>query len=209
MRTSTYPNMPYGNSAGHSLLRSIERMHTDMLEFKAEAEQEIRAVREEKEQEAKALREETERLIQEETERVTKTFREETEQLVREGIERVTKTLREEAERETKALKEELVLLRPLRETAVDIRRRFFAVFHRPRVPAPGDLTTISFGNRAAHSGDLITDVMLFRHQLIDCDETFKEIYGMDWRETDHLLGMFLGSSTPAMIISHSDIACF
>ena len=150
MRTSTHPDFAYGNSAGYSLLRSIERMHTEMLEFKAEAEQ-------------------------------------------------GTRSLREDTERETKALKDELMILRPLRETAVNIRRRFFATFRRDhdKLPTPGDTAIIQIGNHAAHKGDVITDVSLFRNHFMDCHSTFVEIYGLDWCEAYPLLGILLDCSTP------------
>lgn len=144
-RTSTRPNTTYANSAGRSLLRSIEKMQTEIRENKAH----------------------------------------------------------------TMALKEELKWLRPLRSTSIDIRSRFFAIFRRGGETDPDDPWIIKFGNEAAHSGDVETDVSLFRHNFLDFEETFKKVYGLDWGEAEGFLGMLLDSSTPVMIISLSDIACY
>jgi len=60
------------------------------------------------------------------------------------------------------ALQKELTILRPLQDTAVSIRDRFFATF----LPSPvstniGNPSLISVGKEKAHDGDVVTDVCL------------------------------------------------
>ncbi|PWW72888.1 hypothetical protein C7212DRAFT_366058 [Tuber magnatum] len=90
----------------------------------------------------------------------------------------------------TKALTEELVILRPLKDTAVDIRRRFFATYRRREHGMEDeDPPTINSGNLRAHAGDVCLDICLFKNHLIECDVTFSTLYGLSWLEAEPLLG--------------------
>ncbi|KAG0643724.1 hypothetical protein HOY80DRAFT_1133629 [Tuber brumale] len=72
------------------------------------------------------------------------------------------KDLRKESgcqKEELNRLRGEMTVLRPLRDNAICIRKRFFAI---------------------AHSGDVITDVYLLEKGYMHCFEAFKILYGMD-----------------------------
>ncbi|PUU72397.1 hypothetical protein B9Z19DRAFT_1137751 [Tuber borchii] len=171
-RTTTHPQIAYANSAGRSLLSTFENMYQEMQDFKAESEKVTGALQQEvvKLQDCKA-----------ESKKVTGVLQQEVVKL---------QEFKAKSEEQTIAHTQELVVLRPLRRTGVDIRRRFYATFRRPREPADGDPAIIIDGNRAAHSGDVITDVSLFRHGLLHDDdlETFQELYGLGWAEAESLL---------------------
>jgi gas vesicle protein len=85
----------------------------------------------------------------------------------------------------------ELMILRPLTDTAVDIRKRFFATYRRREQEMEDkDHSIINSGNRRAHAGDVCLDVCLFRNHLIeyDHDATFSTLYGLSWLEAESLL---------------------
>lgn len=86
--------------------------------------------------------------------------------------------------------REELMVLRPLRHVAVAIRKRFFSNFRSDNevggIGLPADNHA---GNRIAHRGDVITDVLLFKKGLIDDNDSFKPLYGMDWPAAEEFTG--------------------
>ncbi|PWW75293.1 hypothetical protein C7212DRAFT_322750 [Tuber magnatum] len=92
-------------------------------------------------------------------------------------------------QKKTEVLSEKVAILGPLKNTAVDIRKRFFATFRRKkRHLAMGDRSTIASGNNRAHARDVCTDVSLFRNKLICSGDTFTALYGLHWREAGDLL---------------------
>ncbi|KAG0644537.1 hypothetical protein HOY80DRAFT_740295 [Tuber brumale] len=93
--------------------------------------------------------------------------------------------------RSTKYLTEELMILRPLKENAVAIRRRFFATHRRSQDEMEhDDPLTIDSGNKSAHRGDVCLDVCLFKNRLIEYDDTFCTLYGLSWSDAEALLVM-------------------
>ena len=120
-----------------------------------------------------------------------------------------TKAGKEETEalkKETRTLTEEVTMLRPFKETAVDIRKRFFATFRRREGGQENeDPSTIDSGNQRAHAGDVCLDVCLFRHHLIECDDNFSTLYGLSWPEAEALLGMLCYSFRSPMTICISN----
>ncbi|KAG0123144.1 hypothetical protein HOY82DRAFT_575198 [Tuber indicum] len=91
---------------------------------------------------------------------------------------------------EMRVLTREVTILRPLKETAVDIRKRFFAAFERSQgAPEEEYGPSIDSGNKKAHAGDVFLDICLFRHQLLKCDESFLSLYGLSWYEAETLIG--------------------
>lgn len=65
---------------------------------------------------------------------------------------RTTKTT-QALEEQTRVLSEEVSILHPLKDTAVDIRKRFFDIFRRrERRSATGDPLSIRAGNGRAHT---------------------------------------------------------
>jgi len=92
-----------------------------------------------------------------------------------------------------KPLEAEVIMLRPLRKSAVGIRARFFATSRvHPGMGGIGRQTCIDDGNEIAHRGDVVTDICLLRHGLIECHTTFKYLYGMDWRVAMNLIGKLI-----------------
>lgn len=92
--------------------------------------------------------------------------------------------------RSTKCLTEELMILRPLKENAVAIRRRYFATYRRSQDEMEDDdPLTIDSGNKSAHRGDVCLDVCLFKKRLIEYDDTFSTLYGLSWSDAEALLG--------------------
>jgi len=91
------------------------------------------------------------------------------------------------------ALEAEVIMLRPLRKSAVGIRARLFAT---SRVHAGmggiGLQAFIDDGNEIAHRGDVVTDICLLRHGLIEYHTTFTYLYGMDWRAAMNLIGKLI-----------------
>lgn len=104
-----------------------------------------------------------------------------------------TRTLEEQIE----VLTQEANVLRPLRNIAVDIRKRFFATSRRgvEEERNPMDDITIDAGNRRAHEGDVITDVALFHNRLMTSFATFTRLYGLPWKDAEKLLGILINSS--------------
>ncbi|PWW72700.1 hypothetical protein C7212DRAFT_366292 [Tuber magnatum] len=95
----------------------------------------------------------------------------------------------EEKVNQLEALEAEVVMLRPLRKTTVEIRARFFAT---SRVQAGmrgiGLQASIDDGNEIAHGSDVVTDICLLKHGLIQYHQTFTHLYGMDWRAAMNLI---------------------
>lgn len=86
----------------------------------------------------------------------------------------------------------ELMMLRPLKDTTIDIRKRFFATHIRKKgEDEPEDTATIMSGNLRAHAGDVCLDASLFKNGLIEeYDDTFSSLYGLSWSTAESLLGM-------------------
>jgi hypothetical protein len=55
-----------------------------------------------------------------------------------------------------------------------------------------GSHSAIREGNDIAHSGDVITDICLFKNDLIKYDQTFATLYSLDWREAMDLIGTLI-----------------
>jgi len=91
------------------------------------------------------------------------------------------------------ALEAEVVMLRPLRKSAVGIRARFFEISQvRAGMGGIGLGTSIDDGNEIAHCSDLVTDICLLKHGLIQYHQTFTYLYGMDWRAAINLIGKMI-----------------
>ncbi|KAG0135396.1 hypothetical protein HOY82DRAFT_631473 [Tuber indicum] len=85
----------------------------------------------------------------------------------------------------------ELAVLRPLRDPAVGIRERFFLNYEKHQrsnrgSQCPEDLRTLA-GNNIAHGGDVITDIVLLRNNLIKFLRSFKALYGLFLHQADQL----------------------
>jgi len=99
----------------------------------------------------------------------------------------------------------EIMILRPLKDTAIDIRKRFFATYRR-RVDEmeAEDKPTIDDGNLRAHAGDVCLDVSLFKNHFIECEDTFSTLYGLSWLEAQSLFGMQSISFRPSFFLLQS-----
>jgi len=91
-------------------------------------------------------------------------------------------------------MEDQVAILRPLKGTAIAIRERFFATFLKSVASARGigNIDAIETGNKAAHEGDIITDIFLLESGLINYPTTFRRLYGFNLQETKGLLGMSL-----------------
>ena len=99
----------------------------------------------------------------------------------------------EEEVHQMRAYKDELTMLRPLRQATVDIRSRFFATSRdRVGMGGVGLRTSRDEGNKAAHAGDVVTDICLLKHNMIQYHQTFDHLYGMDWRTATELIGKLI-----------------
>jgi len=99
----------------------------------------------------------------------------------------------EEKVNRLEALEAEVVMLRPLRKTAVGIRARFFATSRvQARMGGIGLRPSIDDGNEIAHGSDVVTDICLLKHGLIQSHQTFTYLYGMDWRVAMNLIGKLI-----------------
>ena len=93
------------------------------------------------------------------------------------------------------AQEEELTMLRPLKDTAAGIRKRFFANFLEIGAQASGNIimanpAVIDIGNQIAHEGDVITDTCLIKNGIINYPGAFKRLYGVNWEKAGSLLSM-------------------
>ena len=87
--------------------------------------------------------------------------------------------------------KEKITVLWHLKDSAVAIRKRFFAVYSYKL--KPGQISkdpVIKEGNQVAHDGDVITDICLMENGLMDDKETFTALYGLKWERAKELSGM-------------------
>ncbi|KAG0644724.1 hypothetical protein HOY80DRAFT_1028136 [Tuber brumale] len=83
----------------------------------------------------------------------------------------------------------ELMISRPLQDTAVDIRGTFFATYHlRKDEIKDEDRVTIRSGKRRAPAGDVCLDVYLIKNHALACEDTFYTQYGLPWFEAQSLL---------------------
>jgi len=79
------------------------------------------------------------------------------------------------------ALKAEVVMLRPLRKSVVGIQARFFVTSQVwAGMGGIGLRTSIDDGNEIAHGSDVVTDICLLKHGLIQYHQTFTYLYGME-----------------------------
>ena len=86
----------------------------------------------------------------------------------------------------------EMAMLRRLKETAVDIRKRFFATSgRREELEENDDHLTIESGNKGVHAGDACLDISLFSNHIVKCDDSFATLYCLSWHEAESLRGMF------------------
>ncbi|CUS14262.1 unnamed protein product [Tuber aestivum] len=49
--------------------------------------------------------------------------------------------------------------------------------------------SSIREGNNIAHGRDVVTDICLLKNGLITYHQTFKYLYGLDWRTASELIG--------------------
>jgi len=87
----------------------------------------------------------------------------------------------------------ELMMLRPVKDTAIGICDRFFATFLKSKASGHiilGNHSVIEIGNQKAHEGDVETDICLLEHDMIRYPTTFRRLYGLAWAEAKSLLGM-------------------
>ncbi|KAG0643251.1 hypothetical protein HOY80DRAFT_1033698 [Tuber brumale] len=83
---------------------------------------------------------------------------------------------------ELRDLRKEVTVLRPLKDSAVAIRRRFYANFTKNKMSNNQvNTAVIEAGNVVAHCGDVVTDVCLHQSQLVCYNNTFKTLYGLPW----------------------------
>ena len=92
------------------------------------------------------------------------------------------------------AQEEELTMLRPLKDLAAGIRKRFFANFLEIGAQASGNIimansAVIDIGNQIAH-GDVITDTCLIKNGIINYAGAFQRLYGVNWEKAGSLLSM-------------------
>lgn len=107
-----------------------------------------------------------------------------------------TKELREESrsqKEEIRDLQGQVTVLRPLGSTAIGIRKRWFGVFcrHRRR-GGKTNQAVINYGNKLAHSGDIITDLYLLENNHMHYFHAFKILYGVNWHLAKTLVSMFI-----------------
>jgi len=94
-------------------------------------------------------------------------------------------------EKEGVTLKEKITVLWYLKDSAVAIRKRFFATYDRKQDQVQNSKDpAIGQGNKVAHDGDVITDVCLIENDLMDYKDTFTALYGLDWESAKELSGM-------------------
>jgi len=87
----------------------------------------------------------------------------------------------------------ELTMLRPVKDTAIGIRDRFFATILQSRAQGHiilGNDSVIQIGNQKAYEGDVETDICLLEHDMIRYPTAFRQLYGLTWTEAKSLLGM-------------------
>jgi len=222
MRIGDSPNQRtvYANGPGRSLLRSVLALQkkTEEQEEALMAETEARkaateafknALRSETEAHKDALMAETEarkaateahkNALRSETEARKKALRAATDahKMALRAATDAHKETTEGLENKIQTLTQELMILGPLRETAINIRERFYATYRRSqnemRVDDP---FIIDSGNRRAHAGDVNLDVLLFKNGLIAWEDTFQALYGISWVQAERLLGMRVYSPT-------------
>jgi len=229
IRNSVNPKTAYANPPAQSLLLSMVEMEDKILALQKKTADQDNALKEEREtrhetlkaqrqaQEAalKAEREareeavKAEREAREEAVKAEREAREEAVKAEREAREEAVKAEREIQQRATEALcriTKEVMMLRPLKTTAIDIRQRFFATFRRGQHSREvDDHLIIDCGNLQAHAGDVVLDVCLFRNHEICSEETFSILYGVSWLQAEQLLGMRVYSPTSTRLFCSSN----
>ena len=175
--------------------------------LKAEREAREEAVKAQRQAQEAALK--AEREAREEAVKAEREAREEAVKAEREAREEAVKAEREIQQRATEALcriTKEVMMLRPLKATAIDIRQRFFATFRRGQHSREvDDHLIIDCGNLQAHAGDVVLDVCLFKNHEICSEDTFSILYGVSWRQAEQLLGMRVYSPTSTRLFCSSN----
>ncbi|PUU77517.1 hypothetical protein B9Z19DRAFT_1108818 [Tuber borchii] len=96
-----------------------------------------------------------------------------------------------------RAIGEELTILSPLKPIAIGMREEFFETFLSGEsmgenvdesVSGIKDPSAIWIGDDIEPVADVITDVCMFKKGLIDDNESFTALYGLDWQAAKELI---------------------
>lgn len=91
------------------------------------------------------------------------------------------------------AIRDEITILRPLRDTAVGMRKEFFATFLRDQQSDTiGNPAAVREGDQIAHVGDVVTDICIIKNGLMDYKEAFRALYGLNWQMAQELIGTYI-----------------
>lgn len=89
-------------------------------------------------------------------------------------------------EEKVTALEDQAMILRALRDKAISTRVRFFS-------------SIIERGKYTPLSGDVVTDAFLLKNEIIGFGETFKILYGLEWKEATELISKLIDLIWPSL----------
>lgn len=101
-----------------------------------------------------------------------------------------TKTEIADLKTEVADLNAKINILAPESASYLAIRNRFFSTFRRDILGSTNskDRDAVPLGNKKAHAGDIITDRRLYENGTRFDDETFEDLYGIQWARV-HQIG--------------------
>jgi len=123
-----------------------------------------------------------------------------------------TRALREERRalgEELRSLEDEVTILSPLKVFAVRIRERFFTFQSGELVGEIEDPSEIWIGSDIVPAGDVITDVCMFKNELLHYNGMFTALYGLDWQAAQELIGTLLHFYRLPLATTISNTKCF
>jgi len=106
---------------------------------------------------------------------------------------KAAKSRASELEIRQKKTEEWIATMQPLEQTAINIRKRFFAYHQRP-ISRKLSFTdpAIKKGNQAAHEGNIRTDRTLISRGDITDLVTFYQLYGIEYEDAEPYLSMLI-----------------